>query len=46
MEIIHHAVAAKLLQHSAITPALTHGAIIGVGVETVSEYYGTSFPRA
>src|ERR1700692_300088 len=29
IEIIHHAVAAKLLQHSAITPSLTYVAIIG-----------------
>jgi hypothetical protein len=25
IEIIHHAVAAKLLQHSAITPSVTYG---------------------
>jgi hypothetical protein len=31
IENIHHAVAAKLLQHSAITPYLTYGEIIGGG---------------
>ena len=32
IENIHHAVAAKLLRHSAITPYLTYGAIIGAAV--------------
>lgn len=32
MEVIHHAMDAKLLQHSAITPWLTYGAIIGAPI--------------
>src|ERR1700692_4322624 len=32
IEIVHHAVDAKLLQHSAITLWLTYGAIIGIAV--------------
>jgi hypothetical protein len=29
MEVIHHAMDAKLLQHSAITPWLTYGGVVG-----------------